>query len=49
MSQDTVMLIGSGTREHRIAKAKAEVIINAEKVRYDNKYYRDDVAYEEGV
>src|SRR3989338_479346 len=30
-------------------KAKAKVLANAERVRYPNKYYRDDVAYEEGA
>ena len=30
-------------------KAKAKVLANAESVRYPNKYYRDDVAYEEGA
>jgi len=30
-------------------EAKKKVLANAERIRYDNKYYRDDVAYEEGV
>lgn len=42
-----VMMLAA--QDETAAKAKAKVIANAEKVRYDNKYYRDDVAYEEGV